>query len=382
MLVASLLVNRLSGPFELLVDGDLLVLVIMLVVARGPGTTAIFKVKGHADEGFVRSGRVREEDRVGDDMADEAAHFHWRRIGADGIDARRDYTGASRVWCSVVRDLHRFFIAIAGTIVNDYGQEGIAPDPMVWSSGGRPERRRVVEAIRDFAMLPGPQRLWFGDWFKGPDILISAHDVGRWPFSVGALVKLAAFLSCLCWLGEVSHFGSGGISYVELLIVHERWAGERLRIEDSVPKYRRPGRPISVSAAPLCPDADLWKLCRFFGSMMRALKGLPGCLGRFILGRIGANHGRLRHIGWEKCCQGLTCRPREFSGEGFLGDLSSLLATLMGLVVPCWMVPSSLRIILLRLLTGNLAGGFLSLNMWLTSSPLEVRKSAWLGLNL
>ena len=119
--------------------------------------------------------------------------------------------------------------------------------------------------------------------------------------------------------------GPGGISYIELLILFERWAGERLRVEDSLPKFRRPGRPISVSAAPLRPDADIWKLCRFLGNMLRALAKLPGGLGRFIPGRIGANHGRLRHVGWDKCCHGLTCRPLESSGEGFLSDFLGLL---------------------------------------------------------
>ena len=137
--------------------------------------------------------------------------------------------------------------------------------------------------------------------------------------------KLTAFLSSLSWPGEVSDLGPGGISYVELLILYERWAGERLRVEDSLPKYRRPGRSISVSAAPLVPDTHIWKRCRFLGSMLRALTKLPGGLGRFIPGRIGANHGRLRHVGWEKCCHGLTCRPLESSGEGFLSDFLGLL---------------------------------------------------------
>ena len=42
-------------------------------------------------------------------------------------------------------------------------------------------------------------------------------------------------------------------------------------------------------------------------------------------GRIGANHSRLLHICWQKCCHGLTCRPLETSGEVILSDLSSLL---------------------------------------------------------
>ena len=33
----------------------------------------------------------------------------------------------------------------------------------------------------------------------------------------------------------------------------------------------------------------------------------------------GANHCRLRHIGWEKCGHGLTSRPRESASEELLG---------------------------------------------------------------
>ena len=36
---------------------------------------------------------------------------------------------------------------------------------------------------------------------------------------------------------------------------------------------------------------------------------LPGGLGRFVPCSVGANHCRLRHIGWEKCGHGLTSRP-------------------------------------------------------------------------
>ena len=110
---------------------------------------------------------------------------------------------------------------------------------------------------------------------------------------------------------------------------------EPLRVEDSIPKYRGPGSPISVSAAPLCPDADMWKLCRFLGNMLRALTKLPGGLGRFIPGRIGANHGRLSHVGWEKCCHGLTCRPRESSSEGFFCDFFLSLVGVSSLVWWC-----------------------------------------------
>ena len=36
---------------------------------------------GHADEAMVRSGQVREADRLGNDAADEAADFGRRRVG-------------------------------------------------------------------------------------------------------------------------------------------------------------------------------------------------------------------------------------------------------------------------------------------------------------
>ena len=253
-------------------------------------------------------------------MADQAADLGRRRVGVDITDVRKGISDACQRWYPVMRSLHRFFFAIARAVVNEDGRGGLAPDLMVWSAGGGLKRRRPVEAVWDNAMLPGPQRLWVGGWFRWPEIRISGDDVGRWPLSPGSLVKLAAFLSSLTWPNEVTDLGAGGVSYVELLILFERWEGERLRIEESVPKYRRPGRPISVLGSPLCPDADIWKLCRFFGHMFRALVRLPGGLGRFLPGRIGAEA-----FGWEKCCHGLTCRSRESSGEGFLSDLLGLL---------------------------------------------------------
>ena len=64
--VGRVLAGRKTGkPLELLVDGDLLALIQKLVDVRGPGTADISKVKGHADEGLVRDGRVREVDKVG-----------------------------------------------------------------------------------------------------------------------------------------------------------------------------------------------------------------------------------------------------------------------------------------------------------------------------
>ena len=48
---------------------------------------------------------------------------------------------------------------------------------------------------------------------------------------------------------------------------------------------------------------------------------MPFGLRRFVPCDIGANHCRLRHIGWERCGHGLPSRPRESSSEDFLNRL-------------------------------------------------------------
>ena len=115
-----------------------------------------------------------------------------------------------------------FFIAIARVVVNLDDGRGSAPDPLVWCAGSLPKRPKVTRAVRDFAFLPGPVGIWDGDWV-----------------SFGVSV--------------------GGVSFVELLILYEQWAGERLLLEAAVPKSRRVGRPISVSAVPFGPGIDIWR---------------------------------------------------------------------------------------------------------------------------
>ena len=90
------------------------------------------------------------------------------------------------------------------------------------------------------------------------------------------------FLNSLHWpIGDLD-LGVGSISYVELLILYELWAGERLSLEKARPRYLRPGRQISVSAVPFGPGIDIWRSCRFIGALMRSLCLLLGGLGRFV----------------------------------------------------------------------------------------------------
>ena len=150
-----------SVPFELVKDGDLLLLIDRMLHLRGLDTVRISKVKGHADESMVLHGLVRESDRFGNSAADDAADFGRRRVSNAVIDARRNLSGVCGRWYPVTLDLHRFFIAISRTVVNHDGGSGTAPDPLVWSAGALPKRRRLVHAVR------GPCFSAWATWYLG-----------------------------------------------------------------------------------------------------------------------------------------------------------------------------------------------------------------------
>ena len=76
---------------------------------------------------------------------------------------------------------------------------------------------------------------------------------------------MVAFLSSLHWPAAGADLGGGGVSFVEMLILYELRAGDRVVFEKALPRYRRPGRPISVSAVPFSPGTDIWRSCRFMG---------------------------------------------------------------------------------------------------------------------
>ena len=313
-----------SVPWELVKEGDLLLLIDWMLRLGGLDTVRIAKVKGHADEGLVHDGRVGELDRLGDDAADEAADFGRRRVGNAVIDARRNLSGVCGRWYPVILDLHRFFIAISRAVVNHDGGDGTVPDPLVvcWCS---PQEVSVGSCgSGPFFFLPVLPGIWDSEWVNVPAYAICAEDIVHWPYTPGLLVKWVSFLGSLHWpVGDLD-LGVGGVSYVELLILYELWVGERLSLEKAHPRYLRPGRPISVSPVPFGPGIDIWRSCRFIGALMRSRCLLPGGLGRFVPCSTGANHCKLRHIDWEKCGHGLTSRPRESVSELFLDELLGL----------------------------------------------------------
>ena len=206
--------HRGSVPFELVKDADLLLLIERMLRVRGLDTVRITEVKGHAYESMVLDGWVREIDRLGNDAADEAADFGRRRVGNVIVDAHRNLSGVCGRWYPVVRDLHRFFIAISRAVVNHDGRDG-TPNPLVWSAGSFP---RGVG--------------WF-TWFVSGlccQYPLCTDDVALWSYTPGLLVKWVVFSGSLHWPAGGLDLGVGVISFVELLILYELWAGERLSL--------------------------------------------------------------------------------------------------------------------------------------------------------
>ena len=102
------------------------------------GNAAVSKVTGHADEGLVALGRVREVDRIVDNEADAAADLGRRRVHHAVTYAREMANRSCARWYSVVQELHRFFIAIARSVLDDDGVSGTTLHPAVWSAAANP----------------------------------------------------------------------------------------------------------------------------------------------------------------------------------------------------------------------------------------------------
>ena len=71
-----------------------------------------------------------------------------------------------------------FFIAIARAVVNHNGGDGAALDPLVWSAGALPKRRRQVHRVLGIGHC-GADHLLFGssEWVNVPASAVSADDV-------------------------------------------------------------------------------------------------------------------------------------------------------------------------------------------------------------
>ena len=140
--------------------------------------------------------------------------------------------GVCNRWYPVLLDLHRFFIAISRAVVNHDGGIGTAPDPLVWSAGALPKRRRLVHAVRGpclFYLVHLVFGILIGSIFL---LLLSVLQTLHF-----GLIPLVFWLSGSTFLGSSLHWlaggldlGVGGISCVELLILYELWAGREALI--------------------------------------------------------------------------------------------------------------------------------------------------------
>ena len=144
-------------------------------------------------------------------------------------------------------------------------------------------------------------------------------------------------------------------------------------------------------AVPFGPGIDIRRSCRLLGAMLRALCVLPGGLGQFLPCAIGANHSRLRHIGWVQSVHGLTSRPCGTSNIRFLDELLFLFgyppgsggALLRGTLplryctsqfahkVPSWSLPVSSGVALL--VRSGYDGGMLVRSDPSSSDPGRIR---------
>ena len=157
----------------------------------------------------------------------------------------------------------------------------------LWSGIGGPDSKPVVLTDHDWITL-----------YSGP---LTDVDISLWPFSFPMLVKFSSFLSTLRWPEGLNEMGKFGVSYLEVLILFEKWMGHRFLPEKTVPLRHRPGRPIFIGTSPVSEGVS-----------------------RFIPGSQGPHLSMSRHLGWLQCGHGLSCRPLESSMPGCLKPLLGL----------------------------------------------------------
>ena len=101
-----------------------------MIRVRRQHTVRVTKVKGHATKADVQQGKVREEDRLGNDQADAAADLGGRHQTEVVVDVRRPLHNARNCQYFIVLQLHKFIVAVSRVAVNRYGRGGSVPDPL------------------------------------------------------------------------------------------------------------------------------------------------------------------------------------------------------------------------------------------------------------
>ena len=110
-----------------------------------------------------------------------------------------------------------------GFAVNHDGRNGSAPDPHVWDQKSKRKQRRAdIRVNVNLASLPGPPGFLNGLWVQVHDGCITGADVAAWPDSVSL-----SFWGTLHWPAGAEGLGHFGISYLEVMILFEQWAGRQ-----------------------------------------------------------------------------------------------------------------------------------------------------------
>ena len=101
---------------------------------------------------------------------------------------------------------------------------------------------------------------------------ITGADIAAWPYSVGILVRFTSFLSTLHWPSGAADLGHFGISFLELSILFEQWAGHRLLGEKVTRPHVRTNRPFLLPSVPVSEGIEIQHGCQFLSSFVRALE--------------------------------------------------------------------------------------------------------------
>ena len=84
-----------------------------------------------------------------------------------------------------------------------------------------------------------------------------------WPYSVGILIRFTSCLETLHWPSGSVDFCHFGISFWELLILFEQWAGHRLLCENVTWPHVRANRPILIPSVPVSEGIAIRHGCQF-----------------------------------------------------------------------------------------------------------------------
>ena len=120
-------------------------------------------------------------------------------------------------------------------------------------------------------------------WVQVDPGRITGADIAAWPYSVGILIRFTSFLSTLHWPSGASDFGHFGVSFLELLILFEQWAGHRFLSEKVTRPHVRANRPIILPSVPVSEGIEIRHGCQYVSSLVRALANYLGVWVGFCL---------------------------------------------------------------------------------------------------